>query len=109
MPKLNRPKPKSYVDYRKLLEDQSIHAVSIATPNHWHSLMGIWACQAGKDVHIEKPLPHNWWDTSNLAAAANKYNRIVRHGTQCRWGAKFREAFQRIQDDLLGDVCQLSP
>src|SRR5579863_8423310 len=55
MEKLGLPKPKTYVDIRKLLEDPSIHAVSIATPNHWHSLMGIWACQAGKDALIEKP------------------------------------------------------
>src|ERR1700674_5842224 len=53
--KLGLPKPKSYVDVRKLLEDKDIEAISIATPNHWHSLMAIWACQAGKDVYVEKP------------------------------------------------------
>jgi predicted dehydrogenase len=51
----NMPKPQVYKDVRKLLEDKSIDAISIATPNHWHSLMGIWACQAGKDAYVEKP------------------------------------------------------
>ncbi len=53
--KMGLPKPKSYVDVRKLLEDKEIDAISIAAPNHWHSLMAIWACQAGKDVYVEKP------------------------------------------------------
>ena len=48
-------KPQTYTDFRKMLEDKSIDAVSIATPNHWHTLMAIWACQAGKDVYVEKP------------------------------------------------------
>ncbi len=104
MDKMGLPKPKTYVDYRKLLEDKSIDAVSIATPNHWHSLMGIWACQAGKDAYVEKPLSHNWWEGKQLVAAANKYNRIVQTGTQCRSSAGVKEAFQHIQDGLLGDV-----
>ena len=76
---LGRPKPKSYVDIRKLLEDKDIDAVSIATPNHWHSLMAIWACQAGKDVYVEKPCSHNTFEGRQLvsehdlaAAAAEK-------------------------------------
>src|SRR5258708_4356562 len=60
--KLGLPKPKSYVDVRKLLADKDVDAVSIATPNHWHSLMAIWACQAGKDVYVEKPCSHNWFE-----------------------------------------------
>ena len=60
--KAGYPKPKTYVDVRRVLEDKSIDAISIATPNHWHSLMGIWACQAGKDVYIEKHCCHNWWE-----------------------------------------------
>jgi predicted dehydrogenase len=51
--------PKTFTDYRKLLEDKSIDAISIATPNHWHALMTIQACQAGKDVYVEKPCTHN--------------------------------------------------
>ena len=82
--KMGLPKPKCYIDVRKLLDDQTIDAVSIATPNHWHSLMGIWGCQAGKDVYVEKPCSHNLWEGRQLVRAARKYNRIVQHGTQIR-------------------------
>jgi hypothetical protein len=57
--KMGLVRPKSYGDIRRLLEDKDIDAISIATPNHWHSLMAIWACQAGKDVYVEKPCSHN--------------------------------------------------
>src|ERR1700693_4596555 len=57
-----KKKPTAYTDVRKLLEDKSIDAISIATPNHWHSLIAIWACQAGKDVYVEKPCSHNLWE-----------------------------------------------
>ncbi len=56
------PKPATFIDVRKLLEDKSIDAISIATPNHWHALIAIWACQAGKDVYVEKPCAHNLWE-----------------------------------------------
>lgn len=95
---------KTYVDYRKLLEDKSIDAVSIATPNHWHSLMAIWACQAGKDVYVEKPLSHTWFEGKQLVAAAAKYNRIVQHGTQCRSGIGVNEAVEQLRKGLVGDV-----
>jgi predicted dehydrogenase len=100
--KLGLPKPQVFGDVRKLLEDKSIDAVTIATPNHWHSLMAIWACQAGKDVYVEKPCSHNWYEGKQLVAAANKYNRIVQHGTQSRSGAK--DAIQQLRDGLIGDV-----
>ena len=83
---------RTYVDVRKLLEDQSIDAISIATPNHWHALMAIWACQAGKDVYVEKPCSHNFWEGSQLVRAAEKYNRIVQHGTQIRSAPAIQEA-----------------
>jgi predicted dehydrogenase len=104
MEKSGLGKPKPYLDYRKLLEDKSIDAVSIATPNHWHALMGIWACQAGKDAYVEKPLSHNWWEGKQLVAAADKYNRIVQHGTQSRSSVGVKEAFQHIHAGLIGDV-----
>jgi len=78
------PQPKTYSDVRKLLEDKSVDCVSIATPNHWHSLIGIWACQAGKDVYVEKPGSHNWWDGHQLVRAAHKYDRMVQHGVNMR-------------------------
>ena len=71
-------------DIRKALDDKDLDAVSIATPNHWHSLMTIWACQAGKDVYVEKPLSHNVFEGRRCVEAARKYDRIVQHGTQQR-------------------------
>ncbi|HWT80750.1 MAG TPA: Gfo/Idh/MocA family oxidoreductase [Candidatus Methylomirabilis sp.] len=97
-------KPRTYIDVRKLLEDQSIDAISIATPNHWHSLMAIWACQAGKDVYVEKPCSHNFWEGRQLVQAAQHYKRIVQHGTQTRSSAAVREAIQKIQQGLIGEV-----
>ncbi len=82
--KLGQRKPATYTDIRKLLEDKSIDAISIASPNHWHTLMTIWGCQAGKDVYCEKPCSHNMFESRQIVAAAKKYNRIVQHGTQGR-------------------------
>jgi predicted dehydrogenase len=104
MEKMGIRKPQTYVDVRKLLEDKSIDAVSIAVPNHWHSLMGIWACQAGKDVYCEKPCSHNWWEGRQLVRAAAKYDRIVQHGTNSRSGDAIREAMQKMRDGLIGEV-----
>jgi len=74
----------TYVDIRKLLDDKNIDVVSIATTNHWHSLGTIWACQAGKDVYVEKPCSHNIFEGRKCVEAADKYKRIVQHGTQSR-------------------------
>ncbi len=102
--KLGLAKPATFVDIRKMLEDRSIDAITVATPNHWHSLMGIWACQAGKDAYVEKPLSHSWWEGKQLVAAANKYNRIVQHGTQSRSSIGAKEAIQKLRGGLVGDV-----
>ena len=64
--------------------DKDIDAISIATPNHWHTLQTIWACQAGKDVYVEKPCSHNIFESQQIVAAARKYNRIVQQGSQSR-------------------------
>src|ERR1700691_3922347 len=101
MEKMGLPKPATYTDVRKLLEDKSIDAISIATPNHWHSLIGIWACQAGKDVYCEKPCCHNIFDGRQLVAAAQKYNRIVQHGTNSRSGPAVREAVAKMREGLI--------
>ena len=77
-----RPQVETYVDTGKMLESKEIDAVFIATPNHWHSLATIWACQAGKDVYVEKPCSHNVFEGRKMVEAARKYNRIVQHGTQ---------------------------
>ena len=96
--------PKTYGDIRKLLEDKSIDAISIATPNHWHSLMAIWGCQAGKDVYVEKPCSHNLWEGRQLVRAAEKYNRMVQHGTQSRSTPGVMGAVSKVREGLLGDV-----
>ena len=100
----NLPKPKVYKDIRKLLEDKSIDAISVATPNHWHSLMGIWACQAGKDAYVEKPCSHSWWEGHQLVAATRKYNRIVMHGTQGRSAEGYIEGVRKLREGVIGDV-----
>jgi len=104
MQKLGLAKPKTYVDIRKLLEDKDIDAISIATPNHWHSLMAIWACQAGKDVYIEKPCSHNWFEGRQLVRAVKKYNRICQHGSQSRSNPGMIEAIQHVHSGTIGNV-----
>src|SRR5256712_5304220 len=99
-----KKRPAGFTDIRKVLEDKSIDAISIATPNHWHSLMGIWACQAGKDVYCEKPCSHNIFEARQLVAAARKYDRIVQHGTNSRSTVALREAAQKLREGVIGDV-----
>src|SRR5262249_28585337 len=84
--------PENVQDLRKVIEDKSIHIVSIATPNHWHALAAIWALQAGKDVYVEKPVSHNVSEGRRIVEAARKYNRICQCGTQSRSGAGMRQA-----------------
>ncbi len=103
--KAGKPKPQIFKDIRKVLEDKNIDAVSIATPNHWHSLMGIWALQAGKDVYLEKPLSQSYWEGKQVVAAAKKYGKIIQHGTNSRSGAAIRDLMQKMcKEDMLGDV-----
>jgi predicted dehydrogenase len=104
MGKMGTPKPATYVDVRKLLDDKSIDAISIATPNAWHSLMAIWACQAGKDAYVEKPCCHNLWEGRQLVLASKRYQRIVQHGTQIRSAAALREGIQKLHDGMLGEL-----
>ena len=84
--------PKCFQDVRKALEDEQLDAISIATCNHWHSLITIWACQAGKDVYVEKPCSHNVFEGRQCVEAARKYKRIVQHGTQRRSGNTWKLA-----------------
>ena len=97
-------RPQAYGDVRRLLEDQSIDAISIATPNHWHSLIAIWALQAGKDVYVEKPMSHNLFESKQLVAAAKKYKRIVQHGSQSRSNPGMIEAIKHVNDGTIGDT-----
>ncbi len=93
-----------YRDIRDALADDSIDAISIASPNHWHSLMTIWACQAGKDVFVEKPLSHNIWEGRQLVAAAEQMGRVVQHGTQSRCDSMLRRDIQLIHDGFIGKI-----
>ncbi|MEO8521710.1 MAG: Gfo/Idh/MocA family oxidoreductase, partial [Acidobacteriota bacterium] len=99
-----KTKPATYVDFRKMLEDKNIDAVSLATPNHWHTLQTIWACQAGKDVYVEKPCSHNVFESRQIVAAARKYDRIVQQGSQSRSSPALREAVQKMATGELGEV-----
>jgi len=102
--KLTKKRPAGFTDLRKLLEDKSIDAISIATPNHWHALQTIWGCQAGKDVYVEKPCAYNIFEAKQVLAAAKKYNRMVQHGTNGRSSARMQEAVQKIREGVIGDV-----
>jgi len=95
---------KTYVDLRELLASRDIDAVTIATPNHLHALQGIWACEAGKDVYIEKPVSHNVWEGRQLVSAAAKHQRVVQCGTQIRSGAGLQEAVAWVKAGNLGKV-----
>ncbi len=103
-PPLKPIHPTLYTDVRKLLDSKEIDAISTATPNHWHSLIGIWACQAGKDVYVEKPISHNVWEGRKLVEAAAKYNRIVQAGTQSRSNHSIRAAFEWVKAGNLGKI-----
>jgi predicted dehydrogenase len=81
--------PKCFQDIRKAFEDPELDVISVAAPNHWHSLITIWACQAGKDVYVEKPLSHDFAEGRRCIEAARKYGRMVQHGTQQR-SSEFR-------------------
>jgi hypothetical protein len=82
MEKLKLAKPATYIDVRKLMEDKSIDAVSITTTHSWHTLIAIWACQAGKDVYVEKPCSHKLVGRTATDQRGEEYNRIVQHGTR---------------------------
>ena len=83
---------------------QEVDAVSVATPNHWHALITIWACQAGKDVYVEKPCSHNVHEGRIAVEAARRYNRIVQHGTQSRSSRDWALAAAAIQSGKLGKL-----
>ena len=102
--KLGKKKPETYKDVRKLLEDKNIDAISISSPNHWHTLMTVWGCQAGKDVYVEKPCSHNVFEAKQIVAAARKYNRMVQQGSQIRSSVGVQEAVQKMREGLIGDV-----
>lgn len=96
--------PKTVWDMRRVFDDPDIDAVSMATPNHWHALGTIWACQAGKHVYVEKPSSHNVFEGRKMIEAARKYDRRVQVGFQNRSIKNVREAMKFLHDGGIGEV-----
>lgn len=94
----------TFTDIRKLLERKDIDAISGATPNHWHALSSVWACQAGKHVCVEKPISHNIWEGRKIVEAAAKYNRLVQADLDKRSNEANDQAIEYIQKGKLGKV-----
>ena len=96
--------PQLVTDLRRIMDDKTIDVVTVATPNHWHALAAVWACQAGKDVYVEKPISHNVSEGRKIAEAARKYGKIVQAGTQNRSGEGVRQAMDFLHSGGLGPV-----
>jgi len=97
-------RPRTETDFRRMMEAPEIHAILNATPDHWHALGTITACQAGKDVYVEKPASHNIWEGRKMVEAARKYERIVQVGTQTRSGEYAREAVELLRSGQIGKI-----
>ena len=104
MEKAGKKLPRTETDLRRVFDDPDIDVVSIAMPNHWHALATIWACQAGKDVYVEKPGSHNIFEGKKVVEAAKKYNRIVQVGSQSRSNPGMQEGIQKLRDGAIGEV-----
>lgn len=100
----NISKIKKYDDYRKLLEQKDIDAVIIGTPDHWHALMMIHACEAGKDVYCEKPVGNSIGECSRMVAAQQRYNKMVQAGQWQRSQQHFKDAVDYVQSGKLGNI-----
>src|SRR5206468_6473227 len=96
--------PRKHKEYRRLLEDKDVDAVVIATPDHWHALMFIDACEAGKDVYVEKPLSLTVVEGRKMVEAAARTNRVAQVGTQRRSAKVIREAVAYVRSGELGQV-----
>jgi predicted dehydrogenase len=97
-------KPKTYTDIRRMLEDKDIDAISIAVPNHWHALATIWACQAGKDVYVEKPACYALEEGRRMVQVASKHQRVVQVGTHHRSRPTMRSAVEYLHSGKLGKI-----
>ena len=95
---------KAYSDFRKLLDDKDIQAVVVSTPDHWHALMTIMACAAGKDVYVEKPLNLFIREGQWMIEAARRYQRVVQVGTQQRSGKHYQKAVEMLRAGYIGKV-----
>lgn len=99
-----KEKVAAYRDPRALLDDKGVDAVIVALPNHWHALATVWACQAGKDVYVEKPFSYDLWEGRQMVAAARKHGRMVQVGTQNRSSEFLRRVFDRLRGGELGAI-----
>ena len=97
-------RPKTVQDVRQALDDGDVDAISIATPNSWHALITIWACQAGKDVYVEKPCSHNIHEGRIAVETARKYDRIVQHGTQRRSDLNWARVAEIVKKGTYGKL-----
>ena len=102
--KITGKRPKTETDIRRILDNKEIDAISIATPNHWHALATIWACQAGKHVYVEKPVSYNISEGRKMVEAARKYDRIVQTGTQSRTRPFIQSAMDFLHSGKLGKL-----
>jgi predicted dehydrogenase len=102
--KVGLPEPKTFTDIREALQDDNIDVLSIATPNHWHTLATIWGVQAGKDVYVEKPATHSIYEGQELKKVVAASDRIVQHGTQNRSSGRWMRDIQLMRDGIIGDI-----
>ncbi|MFB3828754.1 MAG: Gfo/Idh/MocA family protein, partial [Bryobacteraceae bacterium] len=102
--RLKDAKAKEYVDMRDMFAGKEVDAVSIATPNHWHALATIWACQAGKDVYCEKPASYNIHESWRMVEVARKTGRMVQIGSQGRSTPHKIKAMQLLKEGVIGKV-----
>ncbi|MCL4215651.1 MAG: Gfo/Idh/MocA family oxidoreductase [Candidatus Hydrogenedentes bacterium] len=101
---LGGTRPECIQDFRRMLDDPDIDAIAIATPDHWHALATVLACQAGKDVYVEKPTSQSIWESRKMVEAARKYARVVQVGTQNRSAEYCWKAIEYAQSGALGDI-----
>ena len=94
----------AHTDMRRVFDDGNVDAVLVAIPNHWHALATVWACQAGKDVYVEKPFCHNIWEGRQMIAAVRQHKRMVQVGTQSRSSELLPEVFKAIQGGMVGPM-----
>lgn len=104
MERLTGKRPEYVQDFRRMLDDKEVDAIAIATPDHWHALGTILACQAGKDVYVEKPTSHSIWEGRKMVEAARKYDRVVQVGTQNRSAEYVKDALEYVRSKQFGAV-----
>jgi predicted dehydrogenase len=102
--KLHGREPRIEKDFRRLIDDKTIDAIVIGTPDHWHAIPTILACQAGKDVYVEKPDSHNIVEGMRMVAAMRRHSRIVQMGSQHRSTIRLQSAMEFVQSGKLGKV-----